>query len=60
MEMRYFWTSKKESQDVYSFKWYPGQEFGGLRVNITLGHTMPRYAHIIYMRKTPPWYYHGQ
>ena len=26
MEMRYFWTSKKEAQDVYSFKWYPGLE----------------------------------
>jgi hypothetical protein len=26
MEMRYFWTSEKEAQDVYSFKWYPGQE----------------------------------
>ena len=26
MEMRYFWTSEKETQYVYSFKWYPGQE----------------------------------
>ena len=26
MEMRYFWTSEKEAQDVYSFKWHPGQE----------------------------------
>jgi hypothetical protein len=26
MEMRYFWTSEKEAQDMYSFKWYPGQE----------------------------------
>jgi hypothetical protein len=26
MEMRYFWTSEKEKQDMYSFKWYPGQE----------------------------------
>jgi hypothetical protein len=26
MKMRYFWTSEMEAQDVYSFKWYPGQE----------------------------------
>ena len=26
MEMRYFWTCEKEAQDIYSFKWYPGQE----------------------------------
>jgi len=26
MEMRNFWTSEKEAQDVYSFKWHPGQE----------------------------------
>jgi hypothetical protein len=31
-----------------------------IRVNITLGHTMRRYAHITYMRRTPLWYYHGQ
>ncbi len=26
MGMRYFWTSEIEAQDIYSFKWYPGQE----------------------------------
>ena len=36
MEMRYFWTSEMEAQDVYSFKWYPGQEN---LADITLGHT---------------------
>jgi hypothetical protein len=30
------------------------------QVNITLGHTTLQCAHITYMRKTPPWYYHGQ
>jgi len=30
------------------------------KVNITLGHTTLQCAHITYMRKTPPWYYHGQ
>jgi len=61
MEMRYFWTSKKEAQDVYSFKWYPGQDFWRtIRVNITLGHTTLQCALITFMRKTPPWFYHGQ
>ena len=26
MEMRYFWTCKKDAQKVYSFKWHPGME----------------------------------
>ncbi len=26
MEMKYFWTCKKDAQDVYFFKWYPGME----------------------------------
>jgi hypothetical protein len=24
--MRYFWTCKKDAQNVYSFKWHPGME----------------------------------
>jgi hypothetical protein len=26
MEMRYFWTCKKDAQNVYSFQWHPGME----------------------------------
>jgi hypothetical protein len=26
MEMRYFWTCKKDAQNVYSFQWHPGTE----------------------------------
>ena len=26
MEMRYFWTCKKEAQDVHSFEWHPRME----------------------------------
>jgi hypothetical protein len=26
IEMRYFWKCEQDSQDVYSFKWYPGIE----------------------------------
>jgi hypothetical protein len=61
MEMRYFWTSEKEAQDVYSFKWHPGQEnLADYQSKHTLGHTTLQCAHITYMTKTPPWYYHGQ
>jgi hypothetical protein len=61
MEMRYFWTSEKEAQDVILLSGTPAKKiWRTTKVNITLGHTTLQCTLITYMRKTPPWYYHGQ
>ena len=60
MEMRYFWTSHKHTMCILLNGTPAKKIWRTIRINITLGHTTLQCAHITFMRKTPPWYYHGQ